>query len=87
MANLELNIEKLIEKKSKQVGKRVTQNQISEGTGISQSTISRYVGNKVDRYERRILELLMEFFDCTIADLIVDADREEFESESNHPIK
>ena len=38
---------------------------------IPQSTVSRWVGNRIDRYDKRIIAGLLEYFDCEVQDLII----------------
>lgn len=43
---------------------------ISNATGISPNTLSRWRNNKTGAYETKTLNTLCKFFDCKISDLI-----------------
>jgi transcriptional regulator with XRE-family HTH domain len=60
---LKLNIKPLMDKRG------LTQEGLEDATGIPQGTISRWVNNRVDNYKKDILEKLMAYFDCDLADL------------------
>ena len=67
---IRLNLQPLIERKAKQLGKnRLTQEELADLSGIQQPTISRWISNKVDSYNREILEKLMQVFECNLEDL------------------
>lgn len=51
--------------------RNVKQQELADAIGVPQGTLSRWVGNKVDRYDRTILNKLIGFFNCDISDLIV----------------
>ena len=51
--------------------RQVTQAKLAEDTGIPQSTISRWSGNKVDRVELRLLNTLCEYFGVGLDELII----------------
>lgn len=48
----------------------VTQDDVASATGIPQSTLSRWAGNKVDRMDKGIILKLCAYFQCGIEDLI-----------------
>ena len=67
---LRLNLEPLMERKGKELGKaRITQEELAEMTNIQQGTLSRWINNKVDVYKRETLEKLMQVFNCNLEDL------------------
>ncbi len=53
-------------------GKRLSQDQLSEATGIAQSTISLYVTNSVKRYDMSVVMRLINFFGVSIGDFFVE---------------
>lgn len=65
MVNVRLRLKELMTER------KVNQQELADAIGVPQGTLSRWVGNKVDRYDRRILNLLIEYFKCEITDLIV----------------
>lgn len=60
---IKINLKPLMEKR------KVTQEELANAIEVPQGTISRWVNNRVDRYDRRILEKLMVFFNCELEDL------------------
>jgi len=60
---IKINLKPLMEKRG------VNQEELSQAIEVPQGTISRWVNNRVDRYDRRILEKLMVFFNCDLEDL------------------
>jgi len=66
-----LRITELLEKKAKDENReRITQQELADSIGIPQSTMSRWVGNKLDRYDRHILVKLCEYFQCEVGDVL-----------------
>lgn len=49
----------------------ITQTELSKKTKIPQGTLSRWYQNKVDKYDRRIINALCDFFDIEPGELIV----------------
>jgi transcriptional regulator with XRE-family HTH domain len=47
----------------------LTQDQLSVKAKVPQGTISRWAGNKVDSYQKEVLEKLMIALDCSLEDL------------------
>lgn len=68
---LKLNLEPHMERMGRKEGKKtpLTQMELAEKIGVPQGTISRWVGSKIDSYNRQILEKLMVYFECEIEDL------------------
>jgi transcriptional regulator with XRE-family HTH domain len=63
-------------------GNRLSQEELSDQTGVAQSTISLYVTNQVKRYDMNVVSRFLRFFNISIAEFFVeipthDADREE----------
>lgn len=54
---------------------RLTQTSLAEQSGVSRATISRLYHNNFDRIDNRTIELLCEFFDCQVGDLLVVKDQ------------
>jgi putative transcriptional regulator len=50
--------------------RRITQNKLSELTGIRQPTISAYYNDKFKTIPREHLNILCRFFNCQVQDLI-----------------
>ena len=76
MAKMVINLPELMRRKAISEGRDpahhpITQNELSERTGIPQTTISRWAGNRVDRIDLGILEKLCRYFDCGVEELLV----------------
>lgn len=68
---LSLNLKSHLERLGREQGKHspLTQTELEEATGIPQGTISRWVNDKVDSYDKHILQKLMTYFDCGLEEL------------------
>lgn len=75
MATMEIQIVQLMERKSRQLGRRITQDEVAAAVGIPRGTVSRWAGNKVDRLDRDVLARLCEYFECGIEELLVFKDK------------
>lgn len=60
-----------------ETGVRPTQRDVSEATGLAESTLSRFAQGKTTRYDADLLVKLVDFFNerlndgCSLADLLV----------------
>ncbi len=72
MGRLKNNFEALLHKKYGVAGgaRLPRQEQIAADTGLSQSTISMWMNDKVTRFDRDVIERLCDFFDCDVGDLL-----------------
>ena len=62
---------KLVGQKEGELGRRLTQQEIAEMTGINAHTIGRWMrGEPMARVEGVVLLPLLDFFGCTLNDLI-----------------
>lgn len=68
MAQVTLRLKELMEAQG------ITQTELSEKTKIPQGTLSRWYQNKVDKYDKRIINALCDFFDIEPGELIVRND-------------
>lgn len=68
---LKLNLEPHMKRKGYEMGKNkpLTQMELANEIKVPQGTISRWVGSKIDSYNREILEKLMIYFGCELEDL------------------
>lgn len=64
MRTVRVRLKELMEKR------KITQERLSEDTGIPQGTISRWAGNKIDRLDRHIMTKLCEYFKIEIGELL-----------------
>jgi DNA-binding Xre family transcriptional regulator len=63
-------INNLKELSRKRYGKVLTQREMEAVTGISQSTISRWYNNKIDRFDSATILKLCRHFDCDLHELL-----------------
>lgn len=68
---LKVQLRELMETRTNDKGKPLTQLDVAVGTGIPQSTISRYYNGYVTRFDGDIIEKLCDFFGVDPGDLIV----------------
>ena len=68
---IKCRLEKLILDKQVHEGRKITNREIAEKTGISASTISRLASNQITRFEAETLASLCAYFDCTLGDLLI----------------
>lgn len=67
---MEIALQALMDRE-KAAGRPYTQEAIAEKVGMAQGTLSRWVGNKIDRVDIDILERLCEYFECDVNDILV----------------
>ncbi len=72
MGKLKNNFEALLLKKYGVAGgaRLPRQEKIAADTGLSQSTISMWMNDRVTRFDRDVIERLCEFFGCDVGDLL-----------------
>ena len=68
------NLFVLWKQREQELGERLTLWTVSEATGISQPTLSRWMNGDVKRFGAKTIAALTEFFDCSIAELIVEGE-------------
>lgn len=59
-----------------ELGRRLPLHEVSDETGISVPTLSRWRNGHVQRFGSKTLRALSRYFDCPISDLLVDDDAE-----------
>jgi putative transcriptional regulator len=60
----------LIAQKETNEGRSLSYRTIEEESGVSASTISRLANNKMDRFERDLLNKLCTYFACSLGDIL-----------------
>jgi putative transcriptional regulator len=60
----------LIAQKAMEEGRSISYRTIEDECGVSASTISRLANNKIDRFEKELLNKLCLYFDCSVGDLL-----------------
>jgi DNA-binding Xre family transcriptional regulator len=70
MARFKSNLEALVLKKSAERGKRITQKELADATGLSLPTISRWYKSDVDRIDLSTVAPLTQFLGCTFNELV-----------------
>ncbi len=64
------NLFALARKRESETGRRLTNRDISKGTGISEHTIGRWMKGEVTQVNTQVVGELCEFFGCEIGDLL-----------------
>ena len=67
---LTLRLRTLMANYSDDRGRRLTLQELSQGTGISMSTLSHLCNDRQRLLDRSVLERLCDFFDCGLHDLV-----------------
>lgn len=44
---------------------------IADATGLSKNTVGKWVRNEVKEYDREVIVKFLEYFDCTISELLI----------------
>lgn len=70
MAYFKTNLKTLMLKKSVELNQRLNRGDISQATGLSLPTISRWYNGKVDRVESDTIKKLTTYFECDFTDLV-----------------
>ncbi|MBI5930205.1 MAG: helix-turn-helix transcriptional regulator [Chloroflexi bacterium] len=60
----------LINEKENRLGHKITYADISAATGIGMSVLSRWVNNKVERFDASTVIRLCQYFECDLSDLL-----------------
>jgi putative transcriptional regulator len=60
----------LLSEKERQLGRRITNKEIAQATGISAHTIGSWFRNEVTKFEAPIVERLCDYFDCDLGELL-----------------
>lgn len=66
MATLTIQLAKIVKERKG----NLSQMQIAEETKISQSTVSRWMSGKIDRFDKETIEKFCEWLDCDAGDLL-----------------
>lgn len=56
--------------------KRMTQKELSEATGIGKNSISRYCNDTFEKVDKQHLNILCEFFNCPLSEIIEYVDKD-----------
>ena len=60
--------------KESELGTRLTLKQVSQETGISVPTLSRWMNGHVKRFRLTTIETLTSYFGCSVADLLAEGE-------------
>ncbi|GEM_PF-519209 len=66
-----LDLNKILDSRLDKNGKRLTQDQLAKLTGVPQGTISKWIGGKIDRYDKDILIRLCYVLKCNLSDILI----------------
>jgi putative transcriptional regulator len=65
----------LIAEKEFSEGRKLTYRTIAKETGVSTSTLTAYITQKINRFDAPTLEALCKFFGCQIGDILIYTDK------------
>lgn len=65
------NLFAIWKKRESETGERLTLAEVSEATGISVPTLSRWMNGKVKRFGSKTVAALTRYFGCTMDELLV----------------
>ena len=68
---IQCRLRELMAIKSRGDGRKVTFHQITQATGIYNSTLSPLANNRINRVDMTILDRLCVFFNCQPGDLLI----------------
>lgn len=52
-------------------GRRISNREVAEQTGIAKATIDRIARNETTRFDEHVILALCEYFGCTVGELLV----------------
>lgn len=71
---IQFRLRELMAERERITGENTTYQTIHGETGISPNTLSTMANNKMTRIGLSVIERLLDYFDCGIADLVVTVD-------------
>ena len=60
----------LVSDKERQIGRRITNLEIAEATGVSIQLVGRWMRNEVTQFREDVILSFCRYFKCEVADLI-----------------
>lgn len=67
-------VKELIAEKERHTGERISYRDVANATGLSKNTVSKWARNENGSYDRNVIAVFLQFFDCQISDLFVYED-------------
>lgn len=64
-------LKNLMADKGRREGRVIYQIDVAQETGLAKTTVDSYARNEVTRYDARVLETLLRYFECDLDDLLV----------------
>ncbi len=64
-------VKELIAEKERRTEESISNRDVANATGLSKNTVNKWVRNKNQTYDREVMSKFLEYFGCTISDLIV----------------
>ena len=65
----------LVAEKELREGRKLTYRTIAQETGVSTSTLTAYITQKINRFDAQTLEALCKYFGCQIGDVLIYTDK------------
>lgn len=64
-------VKELIAERERRTEESISVRDVADATGLSKNTVSKWVRNKNQTYDREVIAKFLEYFGCTISDLLV----------------
>ncbi len=71
MRKLQFRLRELMAQRSRKTGESITYETIHQVTGTSTNTLSKMAKGKMEKVGINVIERLLDYFECSVADLIV----------------
>jgi DNA-binding Xre family transcriptional regulator len=60
----------LLNEKERELGRNIPQAELARELGTTTSTISRWMGNRIERFDAPVVEKMCDYFKCKVGDLL-----------------
>lgn len=82
MGTVKNRFRELMREKSQRDGRKINYEIVAAETGMAYSTVAKWAGNKITRFDEKQILIFCEYFDCELSDLLVVVDEQSPETES-----
>ena len=66
-----ISVKELIAEKERRTEGTMSFRDVEDATGLSKNTVGKWARNENKSYDREVIAKLLEYFDCTISELLV----------------
>lgn len=68
---MKLQFLEMVQKKERELGRRISYAEIAEATGMTRAAVSKWASGEIVSYRKDMLNAFCEYFDCQPGDLLV----------------